>query len=392
MGDVMEDVLEDNSMTRHVLTANVVEEKKQEEVRNVIKDEKLQVCAIIETHVKAAKMSDVYSKSYGNAHEKVTNLKEKLKIAQAKVDANPYDAIIKEEEAKILLEYTEEMKVTDAEIKEALFDIGDNKSPGPDGYIVVFFKKHVVGQEVCLDINEFFYFGKLFTQLNATLITLVLKSAFILGSIIHDNILLSQELLNGYDRKMGPKRCALKIDIAKAYDTVNWDFLVKILHQFGFHEKMVYWIKTCNSVRYLGVSLITKRISLNDYKMLVDKGSYGVVVNCKEEKLKSHGNLCLILKIKSVIGPLDQHISKREIYDARLVNNATVDEIISNGRWKWWPKEWMLKFPLLQQVDVPLMQQYIEDHTMWHSNNGSIRKFSTKQVWKDCIDQLPNVP
>ncbi|GJY95089.1 hypothetical protein Tco_0511450 [Tanacetum coccineum] len=166
--------------------------------------------------------------SYGNAYEKVSNLKEKLKIAHAKVDANPHDSIVKAEEAKILLEYKESMsdekvepitdidelfstkltkedndmmfkEVTDVEIKEALFDIRDNKSLGPDRYM----------------------------GLNAILITLVPKvsnaskvTEYRPIACCNDNILLSQELLKGYDRKVGPKRWALKIDIAKAYDTL----------------------------------------------------------------------------------------------------------------------------------------------------------------------------
>ncbi|GJW77528.1 hypothetical protein Tco_0139210, partial [Tanacetum coccineum] len=37
------------------------------------------------------------------------------------------------------------------------------------------------------------------------------------------------ELLNGYNRKNGSKRCAMKIDIPKAYDTINWDFLKEVM-------------------------------------------------------------------------------------------------------------------------------------------------------------------
>ncbi|GJR64461.1 RNA-directed DNA polymerase, eukaryota, reverse transcriptase zinc-binding domain protein [Tanacetum coccineum] len=62
---------------------------------------------------------------------------------------------------------------------------------------------------------------------------------------IQDNILISQELLKGYDRKNGPKRVALKIDLQKAYDTVNWNFLEDILNGFGFHGKMVNWTMKC---------------------------------------------------------------------------------------------------------------------------------------------------
>ncbi|GJX17786.1 copia protein [Tanacetum coccineum] len=47
------------------------------------------------------------------------------------------------------------------------------------------------------------------------------------------------------NRKNGPQRFALKTDIAKAYDTINWDFLKQILIHFDFHEKMIGWIITC---------------------------------------------------------------------------------------------------------------------------------------------------
>ncbi|KAL9661564.1 hypothetical protein QQ045_026388 [Rhodiola kirilowii] len=42
-------------------------------------------------------------------------------------------------------------------------------------------------------------------------------------SIVH-NICLAQELLSQYNRKNISKRCILKIDIGKAYDTVDCDF------------------------------------------------------------------------------------------------------------------------------------------------------------------------
>ncbi|GKB10356.1 RNA-directed DNA polymerase, eukaryota, reverse transcriptase zinc-binding domain protein [Tanacetum coccineum] len=136
----------------------------------------------------------------------------------------------------------------------------------PDGYYACFFKKawEVVGKDVCQAVKDFFENGKLLKEINSTLIALIPKvaqpnnitefrpigccnviykciskiltsrikkglnklvnlnqSAFIQGRSIQDNILLTQELLKGYNRKGGSKRCSLKIDIAKAYDTVS---------------------------------------------------------------------------------------------------------------------------------------------------------------------------
>nr|GEW68517.1 reverse transcriptase domain-containing protein [Tanacetum cinerariifolium] len=71
------------------------------------------------------------------------------------------------------------------------------------------------------------------------------QRAFISGRRIQDNILITQELLKGYMRKQGAKRCAMKIDIQKAYDTVSCEFLKEVLIQVGFHETTVEWIMTC---------------------------------------------------------------------------------------------------------------------------------------------------
>ncbi|KAL0451687.1 UNVERIFIED_CONTAM: hypothetical protein Slati_1146800 [Sesamum latifolium] len=51
------------------------------------------------------------------------------------------------------------------------------------------------------------------------------QNAFIPGRSISDNILLAQELLADYNQKQLPPRCAVKVDLRKAYDSVEWDFL-----------------------------------------------------------------------------------------------------------------------------------------------------------------------
>ncbi|GJX81501.1 RNA-directed DNA polymerase, eukaryota, reverse transcriptase zinc-binding domain protein [Tanacetum coccineum] len=155
-------------------------------------------------------------------------------------------------------------EINDEEIKIALFYIDDDKALGPDGYTSKFYKKawDVIKGEFCAAIKEFFLTGKLLGEVNATLISLILtnriksilnqimddnQSAFVPGRAITDNILLTQELLKGYNCINGPKRCSFKIDIQKDYDTVNWLFIEEVLRQFGFPEKMIGWIMTCIS-------------------------------------------------------------------------------------------------------------------------------------------------
>ena len=51
--------------------------------------------------------------------------------------------------------------------------------------------------------------------------------------------------MHNYHLDRGSPRCAFKVDIQKAYDTVDWNFLRMILQGFGFHDKMVLWIMEC---------------------------------------------------------------------------------------------------------------------------------------------------
>ena len=37
----------------------------------------------------------------------------------------------------------------------------------------------------------------------------------------------------------------IKLDMAKAYDQVSWEFLQSILLKFGFGEEWVNWILSC---------------------------------------------------------------------------------------------------------------------------------------------------
>ncbi|GKC78298.1 RNA-directed DNA polymerase, eukaryota, reverse transcriptase zinc-binding domain protein [Tanacetum coccineum] len=139
---------------------------------------------------------------------------------------------------------------------EELRDKWNEKAPGPDCFTAMFFKKswEIMGKDVVDAIQEFFTSGKLLKEINTTIIALVPKlstpnklvnrnqSAFIPNRQIQDNILLTQEILKGYDRKGGTKRIACKIDIQKAYDILNWRFLEDSLKNFGFPDKMVRWI------------------------------------------------------------------------------------------------------------------------------------------------------
>ncbi|KAL0364427.1 UNVERIFIED_CONTAM: Retrovirus-related Pol polyprotein from type-2 retrotransposable element R2DM [Sesamum angustifolium] len=80
-------------------------------------------------------------------------------------------------------------------------------------------------------------------------------NAFIPGRSISDNILLFQELLAGYNQTRLPPRCTIKVDLQKAYDSVQWDFLLEVLKLFKFPTRFIGWIEQCVSSATFSVSL-----------------------------------------------------------------------------------------------------------------------------------------
>jgi len=67
------------------------------------------------------------------------------------------------------------------------------------------------------------------------------QSAFITGRLIHENFKAVQLTASLLHRKKIP--CALfKVDIAKAFDSVDWRFLLAILKHMGFSRRWINWI------------------------------------------------------------------------------------------------------------------------------------------------------
>ncbi|XP_060170738.1 uncharacterized protein LOC132601681 [Lycium barbarum] len=126
--------------------------------------------------------------------------------------------------------------VTDKEIFDGLCSIGNDKAPGVDGFNDLFFKKAwpAINQDVCVVVREFFDTGKLLKQLTAL-------------QKVSDNIILAHELVKAYSRKNISPRCLIKVDIQKAYDTLDWKYLEQVMEGLGFPYKFVRWVLECVS-------------------------------------------------------------------------------------------------------------------------------------------------
>ncbi|KAK5841990.1 hypothetical protein PVK06_004316 [Gossypium arboreum] len=159
--------------------------------------------------------------------------------------------------------------------------MGPTKAPGSDGFPAVFFQRfwHIVGKEVVTFYLGILNEGQNFGPLNSTDIVLIPKtqnpsnlatfrpislcsvlykivaktianrfqtvigrcidaaqSAFIPGRLISDNVILAYEILHTFrNKRIGTKGyMAVKFDMSKAYDRVEWSFLKAVMLKMGF--------------------------------------------------------------------------------------------------------------------------------------------------------------
>lgn len=156
------------------------------------------------------------------------------------------------------------------------------KSPGPDGFGSGFFQDAwpIVGPDICSAVQDFFRAGFLPNEGNCTHLVMLPKkdcptsaadyrpiacctvyykiiakllfqclqlvlpllinenqSAFVSGRCIIHNVLIGQELVRLHRRKFVSPGALMKIDICKAYDSVNWSFLFQLLVALKFPGK-----------------------------------------------------------------------------------------------------------------------------------------------------------
>lgn len=179
---------------------------------------------------------------------------------------------------------------TEEEITKTLFGMPKSKAPGPDGFSVEFYWEalSVVGPQTIAAVKEFFVSSRLQHSVNATAISLVPKIpgadrltlfrpialcttvykvisrllkkklqvvvadavqtnqvGFVKGRLLCENVLLASELVSDFHLPGHTTRGCLKVDLTKAYDNLDWRFLLNVLEAIDLPPIVIDWIKEC---------------------------------------------------------------------------------------------------------------------------------------------------
>ncbi|KAL6525382.1 hypothetical protein OROHE_015689 [Orobanche hederae] len=182
-------------------------------------------------------------------------------------------------------------RFSEEEVREAVWDCDLDRSPGPDGFNLGFFKAcwDIIKGDLCRVFEEFYVNGRITRGCNSFFIVLIPKkegatrlsqfrpvsligslykvivkvlarrmrpvmesvigesqSAFIQGRNILDGIIVLNEVVEEA-KKRKSKRVIFKIDFAKAYDSIEWEFLLTLMERMNFPGKWRKWVRECIS-------------------------------------------------------------------------------------------------------------------------------------------------
>ena len=81
---------------------------------------------------------------------------------------------------------------------------------------------------------------------------------------IQYRILIANEMMD-YWKKKKKKGLIIKLDFAKVYDNIYWNFLFGMLKMRGYPQKWIQWIKECVST--IRVSILVNSSPTEEFKM-----------------------------------------------------------------------------------------------------------------------------
>nr|XP_040249320.1 uncharacterized protein LOC120966829 [Aegilops tauschii subsp. strangulata]XP_045086245.1 uncharacterized protein LOC123494445 [Aegilops tauschii subsp. strangulata] len=166
-----------------------------------------------EEHEMADMATNFYSNLY--ASENTVGIEEVLSHIPTRVDAT--------------MNTTLNAQYSKAEIKTALFQMFPTKAPGPDGFAIA---SKVLANRLKLILPD---------------IISEEQSTFLPGRLITDNFISAYECLHYMKRKKlkGNRFCALKLDMMKAYDRLEWNYLERVMLKLGISPRFTEIVMRC---------------------------------------------------------------------------------------------------------------------------------------------------
>ncbi|CAN1221254.1 Transposon TX1 uncharacterized 149 kDa protein [Linum grandiflorum] len=193
------------------------------------------------------------------------------------------------------------------EIKEVVFSLGPNQAPGSDGFSGSFFRHYwdLIHCDLCNAVRNFFVSGKLLHNINHTIISLIPKvknpismiqlrpislcqflykiiakilanrlskiipsligghkTGFVRERRITDKIIIAHEIMHFLKRKNRglSHYMALKLEMEKAYDRIEWSFHFETIRRLGFHSSFISWIRACITAVSYSVNFNGRRV------------------------------------------------------------------------------------------------------------------------------------
>lgn len=222
-------------------------------------------------------ITSFYEKNFSSKNPNSGDIEEITKHVQTLVDHEANDML--------------DAPFSTKEVKEACFELNPSKAPGKDGFTALFYQNswETVGEDVTKFALDILNNGGSLQEWNPTLVTLIQKiknaksikdfrpislcnvlykvvaraitnrmkgtlgdiidphqSAFIPGRAISDNIILGFKCMHWLCHSTSKQGyLALKLDMSKAYDRVEWGYFKAILLAIGFSHKWVRLIMEC---------------------------------------------------------------------------------------------------------------------------------------------------